>query len=100
MFIDAKGLSLAAFGIVNPVHATRTDLHRGRAGFIASNNGWRNNTNAAEIIASGLAPTNDLESPGQVSLEPGNYTVIISSGDSSTGVGLVVVFGVGDTEGP
>ena len=99
VFIDAKGPSLAAFGIANPVHATRIDLHRGSQ-VIASNNGWRNNTNAAEIIASGLAPTNDLESALQVSLEPGNYTVIVSSGDSSTGVGLVEVFGVGDTEGP
>jgi hypothetical protein len=99
VLMDAKGPSLAAFGVPNPVHATRIDLHRGSQ-VIASNNGWRNNANAAEIMASGHAPTNDLESALQVSLEPGNYTVIVSSGDGSTGVGLVEVFGVGDTEGP
>jgi hypothetical protein len=100
VFIDAKGPSLAAFGVANPVHATRIDLHRGSQ-IIASNNGWRNNANAAEMMASGLAPTDDRESALQVALEPGNYTVIVSSGDGSTGVGLVEVFGVGDTdEGP
>jgi hypothetical protein len=99
VFIDAKGPSLAAFGVANPVHATRVDLHHGSQ-VIASNNGWRNNTNAAEIMASGLAPTDNRESALQVALEPGNYTVIVSSGDGSTGIGLIEVFGVGDTEGP
>jgi hypothetical protein len=63
------------------------------------NNGWRNNANVAEIIASGLAPTDDRESALQVALEPGSYTAIVSSGNGSTGIGLVEVFGVGDTEG-
>jgi hypothetical protein len=99
VFIDAKGPSLAASGVTNPVHATRIDLHRGSQ-VIASNSGWRNNANASEIMASGLAPTDDRESALQVALEPGSYTVIVSSGDGSTGIGLVEIFGVGDTEGP
>jgi hypothetical protein len=99
VFIDAKGPSLASAGVTHPVSSTQVSLYRGTA-LIASDNGWRNNTNVAEIMASGLAPTNDRESALQVSLEPGNYTVIVSSGDVSTGVGLVEVFGVGDTEGP
>jgi hypothetical protein len=98
-FIDAKGPSLAASRVPNPVSATRIDLYRGNQ-VIASNNGWRNNANVAEIMASGLAPTDDRESALQVSLEPGSYTVIVSSGNGSTGIGLVEVFGVGDTEGP
>jgi hypothetical protein len=99
VFIDAKGPSLASSGVANPVSATRIDLYRGSQ-IIASNNGWRNNVNVAEIMASGLAPTDDRESALQVALEPGGYTAIVSSGDGSTGVGLVEVFGVGDTEGP
>lgn len=98
VFIDAKGPSLAGIGVANPVHATRIDLHRGSQ-VIASNNGWRNNANVAEIMASGLAPTDDRESALQVALEPGNYTVIVSSGDGSTGVGLVEVYGVGSAVG-
>jgi hypothetical protein len=99
VFIDAKGPSLASAGVTNPVSSTQIGLYRGTA-LITSNNGWRNNANVAEITASGLAPSDDRESALQVSLEPGNYTVIVSSGDGSTGVGLVEVFGVGDTEGP
>jgi hypothetical protein len=97
--IDAKGPSLAAAGVANPVQATQISLYSGSQ-VIASNNGWRSNANASEITASGLAPTDDRESALQVALEPGAYTVIVSSGDGSTGIGLVEVFGVGDAAGP
>ncbi len=99
VLMDAKGPSLAAQGVSNPVQATQISLYFGNQ-LIASNNGWRNNANAGEITASGLAPTDDRESALQVALEPGTYTVIVSSGDGSTGIGLVEVFGVGDTLGP
>ena len=99
VLLDAKGPSLAAQGIASPVQATQISLYSGSQ-LIASNNGWRNSSNVAEIIASGLAPTDDRESALQVALEPGAYTVIVSSGDGSTGIGLVEVYGVGDTEGP
>jgi hypothetical protein len=99
VFIDAKGPSLAAAGVANPVQATQITLYSGSQ-LIASNNGWQNNSNVGEIQASGLAPTDARESALQVALEPGAYTAIVSSGDGSTGVGLVEIFGVGDTEGP
>lgn len=99
VFMDAKGPSLGSAGVANPVQATKIDLYLGSQ-IIASNNGWRNNANVAEIQASGLAPSNDHESALQVALEPGAYTVVVSSGDASTGIGLVEVFGVGNTGGP
>lgn len=97
VLMDAKGPSLA--GIADPVNATQISLFS-NGQLIASNNGWRNNANVAEIAASGLAPANDKESALQVSLEPGAYTVVVASGDGSTGIGLVEVYGVGDTQGP
>ncbi len=54
----------------------------------------------AEIEASGIAPTDDRESALQVALEPGAYTVVVASGDGSSGIGLVEVYGVGDSRGP
>ncbi len=99
VLMDAKGPSLAAAGVANPVQATQISLYFGSQ-LIASNNGWRNNANSGEISASGLAPTDDRESALQVALEPGAYTVIVSSGDGSTGIGLVEVYGVGDAGGP
>ncbi len=99
VLMNAKGPSLAVAGVANPVQATQISLYLGSQ-LIASNNGWRNNLNFGEIAASGLAPTDERESALQVALEPGAYTVIVSSADGSTGIGLVEVFGVGDTEGP
>ncbi|MBA3353677.1 MAG: hypothetical protein H0U23_14870 [Blastocatellia bacterium] len=99
VLMDAKGPSLSAQGVASPVQATQISLYFGSQ-LIASNNGWRNSANSGEIAASGLAPTDDRESALQVALEPGAYTVIVSSADGSTGIGLVEVFGVGDTEGP
>lgn len=99
VFIDAKGPSLAASGVANPVQPTQITLYSGSQ-VIASNNGWRNNSNVGEIQASGLAPTDDRESALQVALEPGAYSAVVSSGDGSSGVGLVEVYGVGDSGGP
>ena len=99
VLIDAKGPSLAAAGVSDPVTATKLDLYHGST-LIASNNGWRNNSNSDEIQASGVAPTDDLESALQVTLEPGSYTVVVSSANSSTGIGLVEIYGVGNTGGP
>jgi hypothetical protein len=99
VLLDAKGPSLVSQGVSDPVQATQISLYSGSQ-LIASNNGWRNNANVAEIAASGLAPSDNRESALQVALEPGAYTVIVSSGDGSTGIGLVEVYGVGDTEGP
>ncbi len=99
VLLDAKGPSLAAQGIASPVQATQISLYS-ESQLVASNNGWRNSSNVAEITASGLAPTDDRESALQVDLEPGAYTVVVSSGDGSTGIGLVEVYGVGNTYGP
>ncbi len=70
VLMDGKGPSLAAQGVSSPVQATQISLYSGSQ-LIASNNGWRTNSNAAEITSSGLAPTDDRESALQIDLEPG-----------------------------
>ena len=97
--IRAIGPSLAQFGVANPVQSTQLSVYLGGQQ-IASNNGWQNNANASEITAGGCALSDTRESAIQVSLEPGAYTVIVSSADTSIGVGLVEVYGVGNTGGP
>ena len=97
--IRALGPSLSQFNIQNPVQSTRLDLYLGQQ-VIASNNGWQNDFRAAELAAGGFAPGSPKESAIQVGLEPGAYTVVVSSGDASTGIGLVEVYGVGNTGGP
>ena len=99
VLITAKGPSLAAFGVTNPVQNPRLDVYNMGGQVIASNANWKSNSNAAEIMASGFAPSDDREAALQLDLEPGAYTAIVSSEDGTTGVGLVEVFGVGSAVG-
>jgi hypothetical protein len=55
------------------------------------NDNWRE-TQEAEIIATGLAPSNNLESAIVVTLNPGAYTAILSGKDNTSGVALVEVY--------
>ena len=67
------------------------ELH-GPAGFqTITNNNWKD-TQQAAIEATGLAPSNDLESAILVDLDPGAYTAILSGNAGVVGVGLVEVY--------
>ena len=56
-----------------------------------TNNNWRD-TQEAEIIATGRAPSNDLESAIVADLAPGAYTAILAGNAGTTGVGLVEIY--------
>ncbi len=88
VILRAIGPSLAAFGIANPLPDPVIELHASDQSLITSNDNWKE-TNEGEIAASGLAPTDDLESALITTLEPGSYTAIVSGKDGATGVGLV-----------
>lgn len=94
VLIVARGPSLAAAGVSNPVPNPKVQLYLGDQ-LIASNNNWRENSNASEIAASGVAPSDDREAALQLTLEPNSYTVVVSSESSSAGTGIVEVYGVG-----
>jgi subtilisin-like proprotein convertase family protein len=69
------------------------ELRDGNAALIASNDDWRD-TQAADIIATGIPPTNDLESAIVATLPSAGaaYTAIVRGFDNTTGVGLVEVY--------
>jgi hypothetical protein len=98
VLITGEGPTLASHGVPNTVQNPRIDLYRGGE-LIASNSSWQANANAAEIAASGVAPTDDRDAALQIDLEPGAYTAIVSSEDATNGVGLVEVYGVGSAVG-
>lgn len=58
---------------------------------IASNNNWRQNQQA-EIQATGLAPSDDLEAALVILVQPGAYTAILSGNQGTTGIGLVEIY--------
>jgi outer membrane protein assembly factor BamB len=93
ILVRAAGPSLVGFGITNALPDTLLELH-GPTGFITlTNDNWRENPAQETLIkASGLAPSNDLESAIDVTLPPGAYTAIVKGKNDTTGVGVVEVF--------
>lgn len=90
VILRAIGPSLGAAGgvLLNPL----IELRDGTGNQIAMNDDWSSSTQQAEIIATGVPPTNPLESALIATLEPGNYTAVVRSADDGPGVGLVEIF--------
>jgi len=83
-----------------PIPGTLSDpvieLHRSDGALAAANNDWKE-TQATEIQATGLAPTEDRESAIVASLDPGAYSVVLSGWNNTTGIGLVEAYDVDQT---
>ena len=90
VLVRGIGPSLTAFGVSGALADPTLELV-GSAGSLASNDNWRD-TQEQEITATGLQPTNNLESAILSTLDPGSYTVILRGADSTTGTGLVEVY--------
>jgi hypothetical protein len=88
VILRAVGPSLTVSGaLADPV----MELH-GPTGFTTiMNDNWRD-TQEAEIIATGLAPTSNLESAIVVTLNPGPYTAIVLGKNNTSGVALVEAY--------
>jgi hypothetical protein len=72
------------------------ELHDGSGTTLATNDNWKTRPDGtsqqAEIEATTIPPTNDLESALVQMLPPGNYTAIVQGKNSTTGVGLVEAY--------
>src|SRR5205085_4032637 len=87
----AIGPSLTNFGISNALGDPVLRLYDGNGQLIATNYDWRD-TQEAEISATGLQPSNNLESAILRDLAPGAYTAIVLGTNNTTGVALVEVY--------
>jgi Tol biopolymer transport system component len=68
------------------------ELHRSGAATITNDN-WRGDPlQEAAILATGLAPTNNLESAIDATLNPGAYTAVVRGKNNTSGVALVEVY--------
>ena len=86
----ALGPSLQANGMAIPgsLQNPFLELHDGNGALLRSNDNWRDAPNAAEIQATGLAPTDDRESAVLMLLAPGNYTSIVRGVNRTTGIAI------------
>jgi hypothetical protein len=91
VFIRALGPSLTAAG-VNPVLADPQLKLFQNSTLLRQNNDWQSATNASDIIATTIPPTNAKEAAILIRLEPGNYTTVVDGADNGTGIALVEVY--------
>jgi hypothetical protein len=92
----AIGPSLAAFGIQNALPDPTLELHDSNGATIATNDNWKlradGSSQQAEIEATTIPPSNDLESALVRTVAPGNYTAVVRGKDSTTGIGLIEIY--------
>jgi hypothetical protein len=91
VIVRAIGPSLGARGVANALQDPILKLHDGNGSLITENDGWRSLQEEA-INNSGVAPEDDRESAIVATLQPGNYTAVVSGKDGTSGVGLVEVY--------
>ena len=99
VIVRAIGPSLSVNG--TPVPGRLADptleLHNASGTMIVTNDNWKiddptGQSQEADIRATTVPPTNDLESAIVATLPPGNYTAIVHGKNNTTGVGLVEVY--------
>ena len=96
LLVRAIGPSLGPLGVAGAISDPTLELHQtvmGNDVTLAANDNWMEAANMQDILESGLAPTNNLESVILMdSLDPGSYTAIVRGANNTTGVGLVEVY--------
>ena len=92
--VRGLGPSLTALGVSNALADPTLELRDGNGALLRANDNWRSDQEA-EIIATGIPPTNDLESAIVATLPPGLYTALLAGLNNGTGIGLVEVYDLG-----
>ncbi len=91
VLIRGIGPSLAANGVPSPLADPTLTLFNAAGSTLMTNDNWRD-SQAAEIMATGIPPQNDLESAIIATLAPGHYTAILAGKNGTSGNGLAEVY--------
>jgi plastocyanin len=96
LIVRGIGPSLTAAGVSGALADPTLELRDGNGALLQSNNNWKTRADGssqqAEIQATGVAPSNDLESAIVASLPPGTFTAIVAGNSGTTGVGVVELY--------
>jgi hypothetical protein len=93
VLIRGLGPSLAGGGLTGVLGDPVLSLYDSTGALITSNNNWKD-TDPANIEATGLQPTDDLESAILRDLSPGAYTAVLEGNGGGTGIGLAEVYSI------
>jgi len=89
--IRAIGPSLSEQNVPNSLSDPLLELYDGNGSLIFTNDNWRT-TQEQEILATGVAPSQDSESAIVATLAPGGYTAMVRDAGQASGVALVEVY--------
>ena len=93
VLVRAIGPSLTQFGVPNALPDPVLELHGPGTFVTITNNNWRDDpAQEALILATGLAPSNNLESAIDANLDPGAYTAVVRGNNNAVGVALIEVY--------
>jgi hypothetical protein len=95
--IRGIGPSLGSVGVQGALQDPILELHY-PGGFVNTNDNWKD-TQASQLQATGLAPTDDRESAFTYNLSPGNYTIVLKGKNNSAGIGLIEVYDIQQSAG-
>ncbi len=91
VLIRAVGPSLTGSGVPDVLADPVLELHGPGAFTTITNDNWKQ-TQATEIEATGIPPTDDLESAIAATLVPGAYTAIVTGNGNTSSVALIEVY--------
>jgi hypothetical protein len=95
VLLRAIGPSLTQFGVPDVLADPVLELHGPGAFATITNDNWRDDpVQEAQILATGIPPTNNLESAIDATLNPGAYTAIVKGKNNASGVALIEVYDI------
>ena len=80
--------SLASAGVTTSLANPTLSLRDANGNVVTNNDNWQD-SQQADIAATGMAPPNTKESAILALLAPGSYTAIVTGKNGTTGVGLI-----------
>jgi hypothetical protein len=89
--VRAIGPSLAAFGITNALPDTTLQLRDQNGTIVRENDDWMTDQ-MADLQATGLQPSNNLEAALVQTIQPGQYTAQVRGKPEATGTGVVQIY--------
>jgi hypothetical protein len=93
VLLRAIGPSLTQSGVPDALADTVLELHGPGTFSTITNDNWRDDPiQEAAILATGIPPTNNLESAIDATLNPGAYTAVVRGKNNTVGVALVEVY--------
>lgn len=94
VLVRAIGPSLAKANppVSGALSDPQLELRDADGNLMATNDNWQEGAQAQQISDTGLAPSDPKEAAILASLNPGNYTALVSGVNNSAGIALVEVY--------